>query len=54
MTDNDYFVSHITDNNYENLSRELKDFLSPEDQKILADYKPDDNPILVLFKFKDF
>ena len=54
MTDNGYFVSHITDNNYDELSRELKYFLSPEDQKILADYKPDDNPILVLFKFKEF
>lgn len=54
VSDDGYFISVVNVDNYENLNKGLKNFFGPEDYKILSNYNPDDNPILLLFKYKSF
>ena len=51
---NDYFSKIITDENYDSYKADLLPVLSDSDKEILNSYNPDDNPIIVMFKFKDF
>lgn len=51
---NNYFSTIITDSNYDSYKPELLPLLSDSDKEILNSYNPDDNPIIVMFKFKDF
>ena len=51
---NDYFSKIITDENYDSYKADLLLVLSDSDKEILNSYNPDDNPIIVMFKFKDF
>ena len=51
---NNFFSTIITDLNYDSYKSELLPLLSNRDKEILNSYNPDDNPILVMFKFKDF
>ena len=51
---NNYFSTIINDSNYDSYKPELLPLLSDSDKEILNSYNPDDNPIIVMFKFKDF
>ncbi len=51
---NNYFSTIINDSNYDSYKPELLPLLSDTDKEILNSYNPDDNPIIVMFKFKDF
>ncbi|MBR2887781.1 MAG: hypothetical protein IKB95_06110 [Bacteroidales bacterium] len=50
----DYFSLTINENNYEKYQEEITPLLSNHDKEILSSYNPDNNPIIVMFKFKDF
>ena len=50
---NDFFITTLTGEGTNNI-KQIREFLSPSDQKIIDDLTPDDNPVLVLFKMKEF
>ena len=50
---NNYFSTIITDSNYDSYKPELLPLLNDSDKEILNSFNPDDNPIIVMFKFKD-
>ena len=50
---NDCFVTSISSERSNDIEQ-IKAFLSPDDQKIINDLTPDDNPVLLLFKMKEF
>lgn len=53
-TYNDYFISPTWSDFLQQQKKELMPFLSEEDKAILRDMTEDDNPMIVLFKYKDF
>lgn len=50
---NDFFITTLTGEGTNDI-KQIREFLSPDDQKIINDLTPDDNPVLVLFKMKEF
>ncbi|MBP5368285.1 MAG: 6-bladed beta-propeller [Bacteroidales bacterium] len=50
----DYFTVIINDTNYDKYHEAITPFLSNHDKEIINSYNPDNNPIIVMFKFKDF
>lgn len=53
-TYNDYFISSTMSEFLQLQKKELMPFLSEEDKAMLRDMTEDDNPMIVLFKYKDF
>ena len=54
VTPEGYFVTYLTDENCEQYTPDIEPFMSDSDKEILNNFQPDDNPLLVFFKFKEF
>ena len=50
----DYFTLIVNEYTYDKYHDAIAPLLNDHDKEILNSYNPDNNPIIVMFKFKDF
>lgn len=51
---NDFFVRCLSQENIEENKKNIEPFLSEKDKAVLNNFKDEDNPILMFYRFKDF